>query len=310
MNKLRTFTLASVLVVTTAAAYAFTRPGDDGHKVKVKIIKIIDGDTTVTEKTIDESELPNINKEVKDVKGKDVKVMMYVNSDEKEQKDGKEKKEEKITMNKTFTFDFDSLSKVCKIELNIDSLVNAIDKGFDFTMITDDDKDKKNGEKKVIIKKSGSNSTSYSYSFDTDSLDADVKIMNDGTGEKSSTIIITTPGDKDGKKVIVRSSVIVIDDNDKPHEKKKMKKEEESDNDLKFYPNPSDGKFTIEYDIKDKAPALISVTDMNGKILFKDEVKGGGRYTKQLDLGNSGKGTFILNLQQGKRSISKKIVIQ
>src|ERR1051326_3025233 len=122
----------------------------------------------------------------------------------------RKKKEEKITMNKTFTFDFDSLSKVCKIELNIDSLVNAIDKGFDLTMITDDDKDKKNGEKKVIIKKSGSNSTSYSYSFDTDSLDADVKIMNDGTGEKRSTIIITTPGDKEGKKVIVRSSVIVI----------------------------------------------------------------------------------------------------
>jgi hypothetical protein len=306
MNKLKTFTLASVLVATTAAAYAFTRPGDDGHKVKVKIIKIVDGDTTITEKTVDESELSNIDKDVKDVKGKNVKVMMYVN-DEKNEKQGKD---DKITMNKTFAFDFDSLSKICKIELNIDSLMNAINQGFDFTVITDNDKNAKHGEKKVIIKKSGSNSSSYSYSFDTDSLDADVKIMNDGDGEKNSTIIITSPGDKDGKKVIVRSSVIVIDDNNKPHEKKKIRKEEESDNDLRFYPNPSDGKFTIEYDIKDKAPAMISITDMNGKILFKDEVKGGGKYTKQLDLGNNGKGTFILNLQQGKRSISKKIVIQ
>ena len=88
------------------------------------------------------------------------------------------------------------------------------------------------------------------------------------------------------------------------------KSDNETKDDLKFYPNPSDGKFTIEYDVKDKEPAVITVLDENSKQLFKDEIKGGGKYSKQVDLGGKGKGVFILNLTQGKKSISKKIIIE
>jgi len=135
---------------------------------------------------------------------------------------------------------------------------------------------------------------------------------NDGDGEKNSTIIITSPSDKDGKKVVVKTSVIVIDDGDKTSMKKRSHEKNggEEKDDLKFYPNPSDGKFTIEYDVKDKEVAVITVLDGNGKQVFKDEVKGGVKYSKQVDLGGSGKGVFILNLTQGKKSISKKIIIE
>jgi hypothetical protein len=125
--------------------------------------------------------------------------------------------------------------------------------------------------------------------------------------------VITTK-DKDGKngkKVIVKSSVIVIDDADSKKDGRKEKsKDKESAEDLKFYPNPSDGKFTVEYDLKSKETAVLTITDASGKQLFKDEIRGGGKYVKQIDLGGKGKGVFILNLQQGRKSISRKIVIE
>ena len=300
--------LAFSLVAIAVGTYAFASPG--GDKVKVKIVKIIDGDTTITEKIVDESELSKIDQEVKDVKGKNVKVMMYVEKDGNKRSETKgDQKEQTITMNKSFSFDVDSLMKTMKIEMNIDSLVNSVMNGFDFTIVTDDKDGKNDGEKKVIIKKSGKNV----FSFSTDSLDMNFEQFDtDGDGGKNSTIIITSPGDKDGKKVVVKTSVIVIDDTDKSTQKKRShgKNDQESKDDLKFYPNPSDGKFTIEYDLKDKETALITVLDANGKQLFKDEIKGGGKYSKTVDLGGKGKGVFILNLTQGKKSISKKIIIE
>jgi hypothetical protein len=358
MNKLNKTILAFSLVAIAVGGYAFPpiHTGDDGHKVKVKIVKIVDGDTTITEKTVDESELTRINEDLNKVKGKNVKVMMYVNSEDKGKTKEGDAKEEKITMNKSFSFDFDSVMKTCKIELNIDSLVGEVMNGFNMTVITDDDKDGK-GEKKVVIrqgsgkeedvriqkfgddedgnntfiittpddkggkkeekviikKEKGSNG-SYSYTIDSDEGNVNMDLSNGDGKDGSNSVIVITANDKDGKngkKVIVRSSVIVIDDNDKPDGKKKeVKEERESAGDLKFFPNPSDGRFTVEYDLKSKETAVLTITDANGKQLFRDEIRGGGKYSKQIDLGSSGKGVFILNLQQGKKSISRKIVIE
>lgn len=309
MKKITKTMLAFSLVAMAVGAYAFTFPG--GDKVKVKIVKIVDGDTTITEKIVDESELSKIDQEVKDVKGKDVKVMMYVNKESEGKDNGKKivKEEESKSMSQSFSFDVDSLMKTIKMEINIDSLVNSIKSGMNFTIVTDDKDEKKGGEKKIIIKKQGANG----YSFSTDSLNMNIEeFENDGAGGKNSTIIITSPGDKDGKKVMVKTSVIVIDDNDKGNGRKEKhnKNDNETKDDLKFYPNPSDGKFNIEYELKDKETAVITVLDANGKQLFKDEIKGGGKYSKSVDLGGKGKGVFILNLTQGKKSISKKIIIE
>lgn len=312
MKKITKMMLALALVAVAAGAYAFTLPGND--KVKVKIVRIVDGDTTITEKVVEESELDQINKEMNDIKGKNVKVMMYVNSlDADKDKKNVKDKEEKMEMSKTFSFDIDSLMKSCKIEINIDSVMKEVANGFNFTVITDDDsKDGDKNMKKVIVKKSGASS----YSFSTDSSNVvNISEDNDGDG-KTSTIIITTPGDKDGKKVIVKSSVIVIDDKNKSDKKNKKEKKvirvEDGDKDeLKFFPNPSDdGKFTIEYELKGKEPATLTITDANGKQLYKEVIKSEGKYSRQIDLGNKGKGVFILNLQQGKKSISQKLIIE
>ena len=301
MKNITKLIIAASLLLIAGSIYAFTL--GTGDKVKVKIVKIIDGDTSITEKIVDESEIPAINKELEGIKGKNVKVMLYVNDINEDKKTGKEENEERITMNKNFTFDIDSMMKTFKIELNIDSMMNSIGNGFNFKIETDDDHNGK--EKTILLKRTGTNM----YSFSTDSASVDINITNDEKGDgKNSTIIITTDDGDKNKKVIVKTSVVTVEE--KRSTGKKMNRKEDDDTEVKFYPNPSDGKFTIEYELKSKEPAVITITDVNGKQLFKDMIKGGGKYSKQVDLGNNGKGIFILNLQQGKKSISKKIVIE
>jgi hypothetical protein len=252
--------------------------------------------------------------------------------------------------------------------MNIDSLIGSVMKGFDMTVVTDDDGKGGKTEKQVIIRKGNGTANSCSYSFNFDSLEKHMKEIRtdedgtntiiittpddkDGKGEKkviikkgsngymynsdgeeidikhfegdgegkTSTIIITGPDEKNGKKVIVRSTVTVVDDADKKEGKRKERKKDgssgstqkmETADELKFYPNPSDGKFNVEYELKSKETAVLTIMDASGKELFRDEIKGGGKYSKQIDLGGKGKGVFVLNLVQGNKSISRKIVIE
>lgn len=164
------------------------------------------------------------------------------------------------------------------------------------------------------------------YSFSINEEDGEVIVKQFGPGEKRVIVkkLEGKPGEelneeillpsKDGKgmtRVIVRTTV-KIEDMEKPLNEKSAEKNK---NELKleglnFYPNPNDGRFTIDFETGGRQPVIIKITDINGRQVYQEEVKANGRYSTQVDLSQQGKGTYILSLQQGKRSITKKIVIE
>jgi hypothetical protein len=79
--------------------------------------------------------------------------------------------------------------------------------------------------------------------------------------------------------------------------------------DISFYPNPSEGDFTLRYESKDEDPIRISVKDVTGREVYAETVSAIGVIKRQIDLGNQPSGSYILNLQQGKKSISKKLIV-
>ena len=46
---------------------------------------------------------------------------------------------------------------------------------------------------------------------------------------------------------------------------------------LGFYPNPSNGNFTLDLDLTDKEEAIISITDISGKEVYTEKVRGNGK---------------------------------
>lgn len=116
--------------------------------------------------------------------------------------------------------------------------------------------------------------------------------------EMEIDISVLEEGDK---KVIIAKSVII-------------EHVETEDNGLKadidFYPNPNSGMFQLEFEVPSDEKAKVTITDLNGKVVYKNTVKGAGAYNMQVDISSESKGTYLLNLQQGNESITKKIVIQ
>ncbi len=82
-------------------------------------------------------------------------------------------------------------------------------------------------------------------------------------------------------------------------------------NNFLVYPNPSDGNFTLNFDVKKKTTLAVSVLDINGKEVFAERLEGfTGSYNRKISLPIGTPGTYIIKISEGKKVRSQKIVVQ
>ena len=81
--------------------------------------------------------------------------------------------------------------------------------------------------------------------------------------------------------------------------------------DLKFFPNPGNGKFDLTFSLPETADLEISVKDVNGKKVFFEKTKNfQGEYSKQIDLSDRSKGIYFMTIHHGKKNLIKKLIIE
>ena len=285
----------------------------DNEQVKVKVKKIIDGDTTVTEETMSESEVEAFTKQFENDKGKNKQLMITVeNLNKKEGHPQSMSFKAMIDSTMAHAFSFSDSSFDMKFDWNDSSMKNFA-KNFKFDFDPKDlmadfniDIDSSDDGRVVIINKK--NQKRISVTDDEDSSDNE-NINSDNTKTRKKSIVIEDENGRPRKKVIVSTSVSVIDMDDEKHESSKARsKKIEKETDFSFYPNPNDGDFILELNTDEKKPAIVTITDINGKEIYNEKISGNGRINKSISL-NDKKGTFIVTIKQDKKIISKKIII-
>ncbi len=76
-------------------------------------------------------------------------------------------------------------------------------------------------------------------------------------------------------------------------------------------PNPSNGKFDLNFNLKNKGDAEVTVFDMQGKQVYNEKLSGfQGEYKKSIDLSNNQKGIYFIKIQQDKHTQVKKVIIE
>ncbi|MCX6267742.1 MAG: T9SS type A sorting domain-containing protein [Bacteroidetes bacterium] len=80
---------------------------------------------------------------------------------------------------------------------------------------------------------------------------------------------------------------------------------------LKFFPNPTSGKFTavIPYDFKPSKVLTLSLIDKLGKVIFQENIEVNGDYITR-DMKNMTKGFYIVSLSDGKKQYFGKLLLQ
>lgn len=110
------------------------------------------------------------------------------------------------------------------------------------------------------------------------------------------------------RQIIIRKSV---DADDLPATESESTPLNAGDQEFTLYPNPSNGVFQVEYKSGDIAPITVIVTDVNGKEVYKQEVKDfSGFYKNEILMDNQPDGSYILNIQQGDKIVTEKLLLQ
>ena len=80
---------------------------------------------------------------------------------------------------------------------------------------------------------------------------------------------------------------------------------------IDYYPNPNEGKFNLRFTPEDKGTTVVRVLNSKGQEVFVDTAeKLKGEYSREIDLRPFGKGLYFLQIQQGKRYYTKKILVR
>lgn len=137
---------------------------------------------------------------------------------------------------------------------------------------------------------------------DMDSLEDDDHVIIIGDKNETAPVFEREITGKHGEKVFVykRSKPEVSKDD-----------LQSKDEDVKLYPNPSQGKFTLSFNVDKKSELRIRIYNNVGKEVYTETLKDfNGYYFNQVDLSGKGKGNYILKITYGEKTITEKFVIE
>lgn len=66
---------------------------------------------------------------------------------------------------------------------------------------------------------------------------------------------------------------------------------------ITLYPNPTSGTVHLKANLSRPAKHMISVLDMNGRVVYRDQITGGGMVSKSWDFGNLENGVYVVRME-------------
>ncbi|MDO6388910.1 T9SS type A sorting domain-containing protein [Pontibacter sp. BT731] len=145
------------------------------------------------------------------------------------------------------------------------------------------------------------------------------RIHEDGREEEIPHADFNFDGGKMGRAIFISRKAKVEDVTKADKEQLKatgapveMKSREELKvEEINFSPNPNNGRFNLKFSLKNKGTTVVRVMDDKGREVFVDTVeKLSGVYEREIDLTPFGRGLYFLQVAQGDRYHTKKVLVQ
>ncbi len=121
--------------------------------------------------------------------------------------------------------------------------------------------------------------------------------------------------EKDGKHMVIITKITSENKEElakkNPAVKSNLKKKELAVENLNFSPNPNNGKFDLQFKLDKKQAVQIKIFDIQGKEVYNEKVSDfDGKYSHNIDISENGEGIYLLQIIQGDKASTNKIVIK
>ena len=157
----------------------------------------------------------------------------------------------------------------------------------------------------------------------SENMDADVKEALEKAGSLLNGVDIDRVmivDDKNGsaepctKKIMIIKTIRITEPSEA--DKKEMDaKAGFSDNklfaeEMKFAPNPNNGKFNLSFTLKEQGNTQVQVMSLDGKNVYNENLENfTGHYSSDIDISAQPKGVYFVRISQGTHSQLKKIIL-
>jgi hypothetical protein len=273
--------IISCFLFTGSSMAQSDHPGQSQSYVKIKTMKIVNGDTIVSEKEY----TGNGDMQIQDsLMGQGFGDFRFGISDNTIDTSFMKNFTDMQEMFKNFNFNMMPEMPEFNGFMDIDSLTKEFNfQNFDVPSI---------GKNNIIIKSFKDTLFNNNESITGKSLpDADMHVYGK---------------DDRGKPVTYSKKITILENgigNNKINDSKSLQ--------LDVFPNPANEFFNVSFQLDPKNKTNITMTDMNGKQLLKESIdKAEGTYTRQFDMKVYASGTYLINVKQGKKSVAKRIIIE
>ena len=150
--------------------------------------------------------------------------------------------------------------------------------------------------------------------FDSEEFSEELKQKMKGLGIEIEALVDEFSNNGDKKmKIITFKSISISDVGDEFGKKGKVSENNLLElDDLTFYPNPSkNGKIKVRFTTPSQDDLTIKVSNMEGKEIFSRYFENFfGIYSETIDLSDQREGIYLLEISQGKKRITKKLVVE
>lgn len=79
---------------------------------------------------------------------------------------------------------------------------------------------------------------------------------------------------------------------------------------LSIYPNPNRGQFNVVFENASSDQVGIQVFDLSGRSVFKESYETASSFNQNINLNNVSSGMYLVNIVDGDRTVTKKIIIE
>jgi hypothetical protein len=257
------------------------QPGHSKSYIKIRTMKIVNGDTIVSEKEY----TGNGDMQIQDsLMGQGLGNFRFGISDNIADSSFMKNFADMQEMFKNFNFNMTPEMPEFNGSFNIDSIT----KEFNFQNFGAPSL----GKNKIIIKSFKDTLLNNNRSnIEKSQPDADMQIYGK---------------DNQGNHITYSKKITILEDGIR-----KNKLNDSNTLQVEVSPNPANEFFNLSFQLDQKNKTSITITDMNGKQLLKESIdKAEGSYTRQFDMKGYESGTYIINIKQGKKTVAKRILIE
>lgn len=114
--------------------------------------------------------------------------------------------------------------------------------------------------------------------------------------------------------IIIRKKVLIKDLEESDKELKKIGSNKAKSlelDDFNYYPNPSNGRFSIRFNVEDETPLKVKIYNLSGREIYAESYDSfSGSFKSEIDVSKHENGVYLLEISMGNKVLNKKLIIE